>query len=65
VAGLYAARSIVRGSWRPELPMDAVILVMVATVMVVVHRLRAVTAHEYEEENDPGASRGDAEDPSE
>ncbi len=63
VAGLYAARSVVRGSWRPELPMDAVILLMVAIVMVVVHRLRTVTAQEDDEENSPGASRDDAEGP--
>lgn len=66
VAALYAGRSLLRGSWRPEMPMDAVLLVLVAVVMVVVARLRAL-ASEADEEQDtkgtPGASRSDMEGP--
>ena len=40
VVGLYAARSVVRGSWSIEWPMDAVILAMTAVVMILVAQLR-------------------------
>jgi hypothetical protein len=63
VVALYATRSVLRGSWRLELPMDAVILVMVVIVMVVVHRLRAIAEQEEDEDNAPGASRDDTEGP--
>jgi hypothetical protein len=63
VAALYAARSVLRGSWRLELPMDAVILVMVAVVMVVVYRLRDIAEREEDCESELGASRDNAEGP--
>lgn len=63
VVALYAGRSLIRDSWRPEMPMDAVILVMVVVVMVVVARLRAMPTDSDEDENANGASRDDAEGP--
>jgi hypothetical protein len=54
---------VLRGSWRLELPMDAVILVLVVVVMVVVRQLRAIAEQPDSDENEPGASRDDAEDP--
>jgi hypothetical protein len=63
VAALYAARSILRGSWRLELPMDALILVLVVVVMVVVRQLRDIAEREESDESDQGASRDDAEGP--
>jgi hypothetical protein len=64
VAGLYVVRSLLRGSWRPELPMDAVILVLVGVVMVAVARLRAISSQqETDESDDRGTSHGDVEGP--
>jgi hypothetical protein len=63
VAGLYAARSLLRGSWRPEMPLDAVVLVMVVVVMVIVARLRAMDSDgdgEQDANNKRGTSRSDA-----
>jgi hypothetical protein len=66
VAALYVARSLIRTSWRLELPMDLVILVMVAVVMVAVARLRAIASAPDDDADTPserGASRSDAEGP--
>ena len=65
VAALYAARSLLRGSWRLELPMDAVILAMVVVVMVLVARLRAIASETEDDDasGESGASRTDAEGP--
>ena len=66
VAALYVARSHVRASWRPDLPMDLVVLVMVAVVMVAVARLRATLSAPDDDADTPsehGASRSDAEGP--
>ena len=67
VLALYVARSLVRGSWALEMPMDVVLVVMTAVVMVAVWRLRAMAAEDepdgVEDEDDRGASRDDAESP--
>jgi hypothetical protein len=66
VAVLYSARSLLRGSWRPELPMDAVLLFMVVVVMVLVARIRAMTSEPDDPDeatDEPGISRPDAEGP--
>ena len=66
MVALYAARSLLRGSWRLELPMDLVVLVMVAVVMVAVARLRAIASATDDDPGTPsedGASRSDAEGP--
>jgi len=68
VVVLYAARSLLRGNWRPELPMDLVILVLVVVVMVAVARLRAFASEpeddrDHNADDERGASRTDAEDP--
>ena len=44
VLALYVARSLIRGSWALEMPMDVVLVVMTAVVMVAVWRLRAMAA---------------------
>ena len=66
VAALYVARSLQRGSWRPEMPMDAVLLLMVGFVMLAVARIRSI-AEKPDEDSDAqdegGASRTDAEGP--
>jgi hypothetical protein len=49
VLAIYAVRSLLRGSWRLELPMDAVLVVLVVVVMFAVARLRAYAASEDEE----------------
>jgi hypothetical protein len=66
VAVLYVGRSLLRGSWRPELPMDAVLLVMVVVVMILVARIRAMASEPddpAETTDEPGTSRNDAEGP--
>jgi hypothetical protein len=60
VAGLYVMRSLLRGSWRPEMPMDLVILVMVVVVIVAVGRLRAIPPDADDMPDEQGASPDDA-----
>jgi hypothetical protein len=57
VAALYAGRSILHGSWLPDIPMDAVIGVMVVVVMFTVARLRAMESGQDEPAGD-GESAG-------
>jgi len=64
VAGLYAARSLLRGSWRAELPMDLVVLALLLVVVLTVARLRAVNSEEDPEPHDGRrASHDDVEGP--
>jgi hypothetical protein len=64
VAGLYAARSLLRGSWRAELPMDLVVVVLVLVVMATVGRLRAVNSEDaHDSPAGRGASHDDVEGP--
>jgi ABC-type enterobactin transport system permease subunit len=66
VAALYAARSLIRGSWRPEMPVDALVLFMVVVVMVLVARLRVMASEpdDLDETTDePGSSHTEAEGP--
>jgi ABC-type enterobactin transport system permease subunit len=61
VVALYAARSLMRGTWRPDLPMDLVVLVMVSVVILVVARLRATMPQDADDEHDEsGACTDDA-----
>jgi hypothetical protein len=64
VAGLYVVRSLLRGSWRPEMPMDLVVLVMVVVVIVAVGRLRAIPPGDDGVPDERGAFPEDEEGPS-
>jgi hypothetical protein len=63
VAALYVVRSLVRGTWRPEMPMDLVIVVMVVVVIVAVGRLRAIPPGDDAEPEERGAFPDDEEGP--
>jgi hypothetical protein len=63
VAGLYVVRSLLRGSWRPEMPVDLVILLMVVVVILAVGRLRAIPPDPGDVPDEREAPADDAEGP--
>jgi|GEM_PF-1025079 len=65
-AAAYVLRSIVRGSAAPDLPGDAVVLVVVALALIfgarygsAAERRRSELADKVQEHDDPSAERGE------